>query len=313
MKKFVEELKLATESCLGEGVIVDISEVVKRNDTKRLALCIRNRDGIIGRNIYVEPYYRMFLEDTPIEDVAEKVVEFFREDEAKHNPFRDGLMILDWIKNYSRVKERLMFRLVNAEANQEYLRDAIRKPYLDLYISIYILVNISADQTGTVTVTKEMLSAWGVSEDEVFAQAMENTRKTFPETVMHINTIVEESLGKDEFRAYMNAPEETVVQLYVATNNRRIDGAGVVLYEGVLRDVADKLGLKHLVIFLSSVHELILMPSNPKNEDIPYLQKMVREINTTVVAPDEWLSTNVYHYDREKDEVLILLPTEESR
>ena len=71
-------------------------------------------------------------------------------------------------------------------------------------------------------------------------------------------------------------------------------------------------GLKHLVVFLSSVHELILMPSNPKNEDIPYLQKMVREINATVVAPDEWLSTNVYHYDREKDEVLILLPTEES-
>lgn len=310
MKQFIEMLRTAMAERLGEETIVDITEVVKRNDTKRMALCVRSKNGICGRNVYVEPYYRMFLRDTPLDEVVEEIADFLEKDRIKGNPFMDGLIILDWLTNYSKAKERLMFRLVNAEANQEYLRDAIRKPYLDLYISIYLLVNISPNQTGTVTVTKSMLDAWGVSEDEVFAQAMENTRKTFPETVLHVNTIVEESLSSDEFRAYMNVPEDKVVQLYVLTNNRKIDGAGTVLYEGVLRDVADKLGLKHFVIFLSSVHELILMPSDPKDEDIPYLQKMVREINATVVAPDEWLSTNVYHYDREKDEVRILLPTE---
>lgn len=61
-----------------------------------------------------------------------------------------------------------------------------------------------------------------------------------------------------------------------------------------------------LLILPSSVHEVLLLPDDHKQEYDHY-RKMVQEVNTTQVDPEEILSFGLYRYDREKAEIQEIL------
>ena len=50
--------------------------------------------------------------------------------------------------------------------------------------------------------------------------------------------------------------------LYVLTNKSRINGAAGIMYEGVLKKLADKLE-SDMYILPSSIHEVIILPKSP--------------------------------------------------
>ena len=58
-----------------------------------------------------------------------------------------------------------------------------------------------------------------------------------------------------------------------------------------------------LLLLPSSVHELIVLRAT--GADYRELKRIVREINDTVVDPEEILSDSVYKYSREQSEVTI--------
>ena len=89
--------------------------------------------------------------------------------------------------------------------------------------------------------------------------------------------------------------------LYVLTNKSRINGAAGIMYEGVLKKLADKLE-SDMYILPSSIHEVIILPKSTmfnKEE----LMAMVRDVNTEGVSKDEVLSYTVYEYDRNTEEL----------
>lgn len=106
-------------------------------------------------------------------------------------------------------------------------------------------------------------------------------------------SLLEEVLG--------NGPESP---LYVMTNRTGINGASVILYDGVLRDFAETLG-SDLVILPSSIHETLAIPYE-EHLNAAELENMVRSINRTEVPPEDILSNSVYRYDRETDSVCVL-------
>ena len=89
---------------------------------------------------------------------------------------------------------------------------------------------------------------------------------------------------------------ETDSDMYVLTNESKLNGAACILYENVLYDFAQKLGAD-LYILPSSVHEVILLPKLSMFEK-DELVNMVKEVNTEGVAADEVLSDHVYEYNR---------------
>ena len=95
--------------------------------------------------------------------------------------------------------------------------------------------------------------------------------------------------------------EDDICPMYVATNSKKLNGACVMLYDGLLRDFARKVG-KSFYIIPSSIHEVILIPDT-LDMDIRYMKAMVKEVNGTEVAPDEVLSDNVYRYDIDTDRI----------
>lgn len=90
----------------------------------------------------------------------------------------------------------------------------------------------------------------------------------------------------------------------VLSNERRIHGAVCMLYPGVLKEMADRIGGDFFII-PSSVHEVILLPDADKglNEG---LKQLIREVNSTQVAPEEVLSDTLYRYDRAEGRVMMV-------
>ena len=90
------------------------------------------------------------------------------------------------------------------------------------------------------------------------------------------------------------APEDlSGIPMYVLTNKNRIYGATGMLNGKAIQQCSELLG-DRFYILPSSVHELILIPDAG---DPACLTEMVREINRTVLTPNDFLSDMVYVYD----------------
>lgn len=92
------------------------------------------------------------------------------------------------------------------------------------------------------------------------------------------------------------AETETTLPMYVLTNKSNYFGASSLLFDSVLQDIAGKLKDDFWVL-PSSIHECIIVPAEfamSKEE----LQEMVREINRSEVAQEDFLSDEIYLYQR---------------
>lgn len=88
----------------------------------------------------------------------------------------------------------------------------------------------------------------------------------------------------------------------VLSNTKRLHGAVCMLYPGVLKEMADRMG-GDFFILPSSVHETILLPDAGEGLN-GALRQMIREVNSTKVAPEEVLSDTLYRYDRAMGRVM---------
>ena len=91
------------------------------------------------------------------------------------------------------------------------------------------------------------------------------------------------------------------IDMYVLTNEKRINGAGTMFYDGLLKKFADKIE-KDLIIIPSSVHEVILIPKDNEISD-EEINEMIGEVNENELETVEILSNHMYLYCRRDDRI----------
>ena len=93
--------------------------------------------------------------------------------------------------------------------------------------------------------------------------------------------------------------------IYIIINKESFLGSATILYNDnePLKELAEKFD-NDLYIFPSSVHEIIVTPVI--SDDSDYLHSMVKNINNTIVNGSDYLSDNVYKYDRKTNEISIV-------
>ncbi len=93
------------------------------------------------------------------------------------------------------------------------------------------------------------------------------------------------------------------IPLYVLTNERRNGGSVVVSYDAVLRQAAQELNSSFYII-PSSIHEVLLCPFYEMNiNDSLAIKKIVHEVNSSVLEPMEFLSDNIYFYNKDEEKI----------
>ena len=303
VEAFAGTIKTAMEVNFGEDYRVSVQEVNKNNGLVLTGLTILKKDCNIAPTIYLNQAFEQYQEGRSMESICREIIRVY-EEHAVHTDFD-----VSYVTDFAKVQSRICYKLVNAEKNEALLADAPHVMLEDLAVIFYILVNRDSEGTGTITVRNNMLSYWGVDADTLYELALANTQRMFRGSVQSMASVMTEILSHklDEECAReffdMMVGEDDMIPMYVCTNTDKLNGAGVILYQGLLQEFADRVD-SDFYILPSSIHETLLIPADG-GMDIEYLKDMVRTVNRTEVAPDEILSDSVYYYNRSTDRVEI--------
>ena len=295
MEVFAGTVKSAMEAVYGSECKVDVHKVVKNNGLHLTGITIRNRESNMAPTIYLDGYFADYKDGRTMENICKEIVQVYEK-----NKVQKDFSLEKQITDFENVKDKICFKLVNREKNAELLADAPYVEYQDLAVIFYVLVSKDKSGTASITVRNSLMDMWGVDADMLYHLAKKNTQRLFRGKVLPIMKVMEEIIG-DSADAFfdMDVHNDSVFPMYVATNVLKMNGACILLYDGVLEKFAKKIG-GDFYILPSSVHEVLFVPAN-KDMDARYLIQMVREVNATQVLSDEVLSDNVYMYHADID------------
>lgn len=308
VENFVEELLRALQVPRdGSEYEFRLMEVVKRNDKRKQFLCIRQKGEDIGVNLFVDEL-RMRYEDVDcdMDTLSEEIMRQLK-GHLLSAKFTDAVMeqVLE-LQDYEKMKNKVLFMIVNEVENREYLKNAVYVPFLDFAICFYVVVGTD-EKAGTIMLTKDIFDSWDITVEDLYQQAKRNAAEMMPYQFRCVDEVLEQVMSKDSFTQYMNSSEipKGNSGLFVLGNTKQMFGAGTILYEGVMKQIATMLGMEELVILPSSVHECILL-QKPEDVDVAYLRQIVHQVNGSCVEPEERLSENVYLYSTKTDEITVL-------
>lgn len=303
METFCRELV----DCLKEGLDGDaeisVHKTYKNNDICLHGILISYGNQQCVPSIYVDGYFQKYK--MGLMSLGQIACEVIKERDVLKYQRIEPLGELTW----ETVKDKVFCRLVNLKMNQKKLADMPYMEYLDLAVTCRWLH--SADEKGVASadVTYEEMEMFGVTKEEMFAQARANTEKLFPVEFKSLLSMIEAIRGKKLSLKEIGI-EESIdmeaggrIDMYVLTNTTGINGAGVILYPNVLKRIAEQLTTDTLYLLPSSVHEFMVLPECNSVAD---MKELVTEANHCAVAGMDLLSDNVYKYDWATDMVEIV-------
>ncbi len=196
-----------------------------------------------------------------------------------------------FITDYDQVKNYTFFRLVPGDS--PVLKEAPHRKIQDMALVVSVhLVNFS-DENGksVVVVTKPLMEMYGIDENQLFADAEKNSVAKEPIVFTPLVDMIKNLIENDE----IPSPEDVGIVTYIATNKTGFHGAAVAAYPEFLDQAAETVGGSFFML-PSSVHEFILIKDDGRQK-AKDLNKMIRNVNETVLEPRDFLSNQCYHYD----------------
>lgn len=287
--QFVEAVESDVQKEVAGSVSVSVHTAQKNNGICRRGILLCEKGSNISPTIYLEEYYRQFQKGDSVENIVQEILRLYGKIRFRE-PWKEEVL-----RDYTILKNRIVYRLINREANRELLKEVPSVPYLNLSIVFHVLLEMNAYGTAMMPVRNEHMQLWGVPCEEIYRQACQNTCQIFPYEFKPMCSVIAELTETRE------TGEED--EMYVLTNAFRSHGAAAVLYPGCLEQIGERLGEDYYVL-PSSVHEVIIVRESaaPGQEA---LSQMVSEINESEVAAEEVLSDNSYHYSREQKRLIL--------
>lgn len=298
-KSFCDQIVSAMSDKYPESE-VELSEITKNNGVDHKCLTIKSKDCKVSEVIYLEPLYDAFINGCSFNDVLNRV-EIARLDGQDQN-FDVG-----YYRDFDKVRERVMIKLVNYDKNQKLLAQMPHRKYKDFAVLYYCLVGDKSSE-GIIMIKNEHIKMWDVTENDLYDAACVNAIKNNDYVIMPLMEIVNERRGvtsKSALNDELSFEEDSLSFLKILTNKDRTYGAATIMNPGLLYALACKYDSNYYIL-PSSVHELILVidEEDSFNQDkAAELYDMVRFVNMTEVATEDVLSDNVYYYDRNEDEL----------
>lgn len=283
---FTETLVGRLKEKLGDQYEIRTKHVRKNNGYKREYILLRKMGESAAPVVDTESLYRAYLNGSTWDQIIRVILseKELREDVALA---LENMNLMD----YESVKDHILFRLVHAGRNRELLQTIPHILYLDLAIIFYIQIT-----ENTVTmINGQIMKLWTETQEiditELYQIAKENTQRICPP---HYGSLQELLFGRQM------DPDGSVEPIYILTNTAGAYGASCILYDNVLKEIAQSEG-SDLWIIPSSTHEVLLMPDMGENKDA--LIQMVRSVNETVVPEEDILSDTVYHYSMKEQKL----------
>lgn len=306
-KDFMEQVKEQIQDFLPEkfaDATVEINQVIKNNDCVLDGLSIRTEESNAVPVIYLNPYFEQIQQGTDMDNVLSQIADAYETRSINYDTN------LSKITDFDSIKDKIVCKLINEEANEVFLQD---KPYTkieDLAVVYQILLDKSKESIASIAITDNLMKEYGVTVNELHSRALENMEKQ-PYVFKGISQIVDEVIygcipteqNMDRNEAGKSAPqaiEDIQDTIFVLTNDTMLNGAAEILNDNIRQEIAEKIG--DFYVLPSCIHETMIVPKDAGLE-LDELEQMVQEVNYSQVAPDERLSDHVYEYDAKEHEL----------
>lgn len=209
------------------------------------------------------------------------------------------------LADYEKVKKQLYIRVFSAEQNADVLQDIPYIKQADLAITAHIMLKKDEDGFISTTVNDQMLKTYGITKEQLFRDAEENSPVLLPAQIERMDDVIAKlffaldtegaGISQDEMAEMMDSMGKPEEQMLVVSNEKRMNGAAAIFYPGIMEQIGELIKGDYFIL-PSSTHETILIPDNGR-----YLSKelddMVKAVNQSQVAPKDRLSDKAYHYD----------------
>lgn len=197
---------------LGKEYEVKGIDITKNNDTELKGIQVRKRDMNIAKICYWS---------------GESV------DEILNVVNRSLFPDFDYEINLEKLKDRIVYTLVNANTNKSRLKTIPHRMLegTDLAITYKIIFDIDFNGTASSDITNKLMEHLMVTENDLYTFATRNTQKLYAPTIKSLTDIVsvlENQVQDEDF----DMPET----LFVLTNATKQFGASCILYPNVLKN-----------------------------------------------------------------------------
>ncbi len=275
-----------------------INHVVKNNSVELDGICLHRAGDTLSPTVYLNHFYEEYLEGRPLHSILSEIA-------ATLNSEIPELEVnTNLYDNYDAIRHQIIFRLVNYERNEELLTSCPYLPFCDLAITFRWLVHSDSSGIASALITNKEMELWNITLEELYQTASINTRRLFPATIQPIQQLLSEYLDKDSDIQELLEQTPDELQLFILSNEPRINGSTSMIYDGVLADFAKKIK-KDLYILPSSIHEVLLMPATKEVEEQALLN-LVRDANRTVVGLPDILSDSIYRFDSRRNRIIMI-------
>lgn len=287
-----------------EDAKVKITQIQKNNGLLLDGLILETSNTNVFPTIYLNDFFKDYEKGMEMNAIMVNIKD------VQLNHAIDTRMDISKITDIEMVRDRIVPRIVNMEANKDLLKDRPFTQMEDLAVTYHIQLEGCEDATATVAITDTILEKLGLKADELHDIAINNINEvTKPQFInmaeMLASTIIPgfDSMSPEEKREAMDEVlhPQPQVPMYIITNANKTHGASAVLDEKLMDEVRDQLG--DFYILPSSIHELIVFPKDENTPPLEELEGLVQEVNRTQVAEYEVLSDHVYSYDANTKEI----------
>lgn len=295
MDKFMEELIAELKNVLDESYNPVPVKAKKNNRLVYTGIRFDKTGECISPTIYVDDMYEAYTKGWyTMVDVILHIQKMLKEK-------ADVGDIVNEIQQYDGAKPMLRVALINYDANQEVLKERVHKQFLDLAIVPFIDVTTENGMDGMIYVTENIVQKWGVDNETILEQSMQNMLDKEQFFVANLEEIANRHYCVSNIDD-IQIPEVLFGAL-VISNEKKQYGAKIMLNPDLLHKIAVKFD-SNLIIYPSSTHELFAIVEER------YTRRMlttedVQGINEHEVRREDQLSNSVYYYDRERKEVTI--------
>lgn len=273
----------------------------KKNNSLELNGIVINSGKAFAPVIYCDD----FMDELSPDETAIMVVERFKKIKEEEVPFS-----VDELTDYQEMKAKICYKLINKQANLDFLQEVPHNETADDLAVIYYL-SLSDEQT--ITISDNLMRMWGVDLDELHVRASENTPRLYPPQLREMTDVMFEMMGdeldimkmefgqqdmdNEEFKQFVkeNIIGEDAIPMYVLSG-RKTWGASAILYDDIVPMIYETFGSACYVL-PSSVHELLVIPADvalEHNMKVEDLKEMVQSVNQDSVALEDQLSDQVY-------------------
>lgn len=273
---------------------ISIVKVKKTNDVERVGIMIRT-DKNIAPNIYLKPFYDMYLYGRSIREIVEEITDLRVGLEQKNDVNTDELL------DFEKWKNRVLPQLVSNKWNQEQLN--LRPHVLIEDLAVVFYVHLQDEHEANMRITNEYLSLWKTTPEELYELALRNLANSKNGVFESMEKVIEEIMFHAIKKETSETPETSDYRLcqpsetdymFILTNKNKVNGASELLDKRFMNSICDLLGCDFYIL-PSSIHECIIIPFT-KEITVHALKRMVREVNKNEVAEDERLSDSIYTY-----------------